>query len=158
MSHQQALGIDLGTSNCALARVGAGELEVLDIPQLEGPNRVGEAPLFAAVLYIPREGQFASDSLRLPWSETEERVVVGNFARAIGAQVPDRVITSPNHGSAGAGPIRLARSCRGARGSCARNSHRSRRAVRIWNTCEQLSCTLRTYAKRSPNRHRHGPY
>ncbi len=94
MSHQQALGIDLGTSNCALARVGAGELEVLDIPQLEGPNRVGEAPLFAAVLYIPREGQFASDSLRLPWSETEERVVVGNFARAIGAQVPDRVITS----------------------------------------------------------------
>lgn len=94
MEYQQALGIDLGTSNCAIALAVSDGIDIVDIPQLDEANRVGEHRLFASALYIPRQGQFADGSLRLPWSSGDERYVLGNFARTIGAQVPERLVTS----------------------------------------------------------------
>ncbi|MBD3243576.1 MAG: Hsp70 family protein [Chitinivibrionales bacterium] len=94
MEYQHALGIDFGTSNCAMALALPDTIEIVDIPQLDEANRIGEHRLFASALYIPQEGQFAEESLRLPWSSTDEPYVLGNFARAIGAQVPERLVTS----------------------------------------------------------------
>ncbi|MBD3317930.1 MAG: Hsp70 family protein [Chitinivibrionales bacterium] len=94
MSKQHALGIDLGTSNCAMALARPESLEVVEITQITGEGRVGEASTFASALYLPHEGQFPPDSLRLPWNEHADNLIAGNFAREIGAQVPDRLITS----------------------------------------------------------------
>jgi hypothetical protein len=94
MSKKQSLGIDLGTSNCAVALSVDGSAQVLDITQITGANRVGQERTFASALYLPGEGQFAPESLKLPWTKRDSPYILGNFAREIGAQVPDRLITS----------------------------------------------------------------
>lgn len=94
MNKVQALGIDLGTSNCAAALARPDSLDILDIPQISGENRVAEEPIFASALYFPHEGQFSPGSLLLPWSEGDQRLIAGGFAREIGSLVPDRLVTS----------------------------------------------------------------
>lgn len=95
MDKTQALGIDLGTSNCAMALAHQQHLQLLDIPQISGVNRISEEPLFASALYIPHQEQFPPDSMRLPWTtQGDERYVLGNYARDIGAQIPERLISS----------------------------------------------------------------
>ena len=94
MSKVQSVGIDLGTTNSAMALSTKGATEVIPITQIVGANRIGEERTFASALYIPNEGQFAPGSLQLPWTEGDHPYVLGNFAREIGAQVPDRLVTS----------------------------------------------------------------
>ncbi len=94
MKKTQSLGIDLGTSNCAMALAEDGPARMVDITQVLGANRVGEKRTFASALYFPTAGQFPSGSLRPPWSESEPTYVAGDFAREIGAQVPDRLVSS----------------------------------------------------------------
>jgi molecular chaperone DnaK (HSP70) len=88
------LGIDLGTSNCALGLTLSGKAESLDITQVLAPGRVGERHTFASALYFPNPGQFPAGSLALPWAPQEPTFVVGDFAREIGALVPDRLVNS----------------------------------------------------------------
>ncbi len=94
MEKTQVLGIDLGTSNCAMALADKGPARMLEITQVLGPNRVGEKNTFASALYFPTPGQFPPHSLRPPWLEVEPTHVAGDFAREIGSQVPDRLVTS----------------------------------------------------------------
>ncbi|MDQ3003319.1 MAG: Hsp70 family protein [Fibrobacterota bacterium] len=97
MAKTQSLGIDLGTSNCALALSADGAqggAETLDITQVLGPNRIGEQSTFASALYFPAPGQFPSASLTLPWTGQEPPYIAGDFAREFGALVPDRLVTS----------------------------------------------------------------
>jgi Hsp70 protein len=93
------VGIDLGTTNSALARCNAtatGEespIEVRSIPQLVNPNEVAERTLLPSFLYIPGELDFPKGSLTLPW-ESEPKFLIGELARKRGAESPNRLIAS----------------------------------------------------------------
>jgi hypothetical protein len=93
------IGIDLGTTNSALARCDAtsGEeksgIEVRSIPQLVAPNEVAERTLLPSFLYIPGEFDFPKGSLALPW-EPEPKLVIGELARKRGAESPNRLVVS----------------------------------------------------------------
>ena len=71
----RVLGIDLGTSNSAIAvaDAGASAARALPVTQVLGPGRLGERRTFASALYFPVTGQFPPDSLRPPWSDRELR-------------------------------------------------------------------------------------
>ena len=90
-----AVGIDLGTTNCALAFAGDGDAEPspLPIPQVVAAGEVSDRPLLPSFLYFPAEAQFAKGALGLPWYPGA-RDVVGSFARAQGATTPVRLVSS----------------------------------------------------------------
>ena len=95
-----SIGIDLGTTHCALSYVDlhASEGEntvygVLDIPQLTGPGTVEGGALLPSFLYLPHESELAEGDLNLPWSSTQS-FAVGEFARARGALTPIRLVSS----------------------------------------------------------------
>jgi hypothetical protein len=95
-----AIGIDLGTTHCALSYVDieASDGEntvygVLDIPQLTAPGSVEGGALLPSFLYLPHESELAEGDLHLPWSSTQD-FAVGEFARARGALTPIRLVSS----------------------------------------------------------------
>ena len=95
-----SIGIDLGTTHCALAyvdlRASEGEQTscgVLDIPQLTAPGTVEQSPLLPSFLYLPHTDELAAGDLALPWS-TDQDYAVGEFARARGALTPIRLVSS----------------------------------------------------------------
>ncbi|MFZ9921253.1 MAG: Hsp70 family protein, partial [Terrimicrobiaceae bacterium] len=80
------IGIDLGTSNCAIARVGdTGHPENLPITQAITASSEGEKSLLPSAIYLPAEGEFP---------ESSPRQILGVFARERGALQPDRLIVS----------------------------------------------------------------
>jgi hypothetical protein len=93
------VGIDLGTTNSALARCNASaaeeesRIEVRSIPQLVNPNEVAERTLLPSSLYIPGGFDFPKGSLALPW-EAEPQFVIGELARKRGAESPNRLVAS----------------------------------------------------------------
>jgi molecular chaperone DnaK (HSP70) len=92
------VGIDLGTTNSALAYVdtGAGEeaaLAQFAVPQVVQPGVVEEKPLLPSFLYLPGPNELPAGSLKLPWAP-ERDYAVGEFARNFGSQVPTRLVTS----------------------------------------------------------------
>jgi len=93
------VGIDLGTTNSALAYYEAamaeqdGRIGVQGIPQLVNPNEVAERTLLPSFLYLPGELDFPKGSLALPW-EREPRFVIGELARKRGAESPSRLVAS----------------------------------------------------------------
>lgn len=92
------VGIDLGTSNSALAfgeTAAAPEtVQILEVPQIVAANAVGTKPTFPSVTYLPHPEEFREGLPRLPWDAEDARIVRGQFARDHGALIPDRVITS----------------------------------------------------------------
>ena len=97
MDHRFSLGIDLGTSNSAIAfsEVESDQTEILEIIQILGPNRVGEKPTLPSALYIPHPEEFSEGAFPLPWRTAEVGdPIIGHFARDHGALVPDRLLTS----------------------------------------------------------------
>jgi molecular chaperone DnaK (HSP70) len=92
------VGIDLGTSNCAVAFVQlerGPEAPVVDlpIPQVQRLGEVAPQPLLPSSVYIPSEHELPPESTRLPWGESGQ-FVVGEFARWHGARVPGRLVSS----------------------------------------------------------------
>jgi molecular chaperone DnaK (HSP70) len=100
MSHY-VIGIDLGTTNSALAFADPGEaterapapIHAFAIPQVVAAGEVGERPVLPSFLYIAAEKEFAPGALDLPWKSKEPRLV-GWFAREHGAKVPGRLVAS----------------------------------------------------------------
>jgi molecular chaperone DnaK (HSP70) len=93
------VGVDLGTSNSALAfrRPGATTTEALAVAQLEGPGRIGSHKTLPSALYIPHAGELTPADARLPWQDEASASadgVIGVFARERGAQVPERLVAS----------------------------------------------------------------
>ena len=100
------LGIDLGTTNCALAYAEivpeGGESKasaplILQIPQVVGAGECADRPVLPSFLYIPRDGEFQEEALDLPWTAPVEGKLpwlVGTFARDYGAKVPGRLVSS----------------------------------------------------------------
>ena len=88
------LGIDLGTTNSALASAGDDEpAHALEIPQVVGPGEVAERPTLPSFLLLPTEHEVAGKELQLPWSGPL-RYAVGTFARERGAELPHRLVSS----------------------------------------------------------------
>jgi len=95
-----SIGIDLGTTHCALAYVDIAASDgettsygVLDIPRLTDPGTVGTSPLLPSFLYLPHADELAEGDLSLPWSDQQD-YAVGEFARARGALTPIRLVSS----------------------------------------------------------------
>jgi len=92
------IGIDLGTTNCAVAYVDTDEgpetpIRFLQIPQVVSPGNVEHLSLLPSFSYEVKEKEFPEGSFDLPWRRAPEDVV-GTYARERGAQVPERVISS----------------------------------------------------------------
>ena len=90
MASKYIVGIDLGTTNSALACSDATapeeerRIEIHSIPQLVNPSEMAERTLLPSFLYIPGEFDFPKGSLALPW-DPEPKFVVGELARKRGA-------------------------------------------------------------------------
>ncbi|MFT5468463.1 MAG: molecular chaperone DnaK (HSP70) [Verrucomicrobiales bacterium] len=91
-----SLGIDLGTSNSAIASAAFddddAQAAIVEVTQILGANAIGEASGLPSALYIPHPDEFPADSFKLPWDDASD--IVGTFARDHGALVPDRLVTS----------------------------------------------------------------
>jgi hypothetical protein len=91
------VGIDLGTTNSAVAWVDAtadeSAVRVVDVPQLVNPGEVERRSLLPSFLFLPGELDFPSGSLALPW-DASPATVVGELARRRGAENPARLIAS----------------------------------------------------------------
>ncbi len=96
MNNAFSLGIDLGTTNSAIAitALETDRTDIVGVTQILGPNQIGERSTLPSALYIPHAAEFSSDALRLPWQTGETNAIIGHFARDHGALVPDRLITS----------------------------------------------------------------
>jgi len=97
-SSRFVVGIDLGTTNSALAYVDTGRgdsarCEALPIPQVVNPGAVEDRPLLASFLYLPGPNEQPTGSLKLPWDANRD-YCVGEFARNFGSQVPTRLVSS----------------------------------------------------------------
>lgn len=95
------VGIDLGTTNSALAYADTGDataetpapIRTLAIPQVIGLNDIGERPVLPSFLYLPAATEFPPGATDLPWKSAGDRVV-GAFARDHGAKVTGRLVSS----------------------------------------------------------------
>ena len=88
------IGIDLGTTNSALAVAGADEpAHALDINQVVGPGETAERPTLPSFLLLPNENEVPPAQLQLPWSGAL-KYAVGTFARERGAELPHRLVSS----------------------------------------------------------------
>ncbi len=98
MSAKYIVGIDLGTTHCALAYARIPEdpslplppVEVLALPQLVAQGTVEPRELLPSFYYVAHASEGAQ---ALPW-DAERTYVVGEHARARGVDAPARVITS----------------------------------------------------------------
>ncbi len=96
-----SVGIDLGTTNCAIAcaDITAVEptkpIEVLPIPQLVEANEVAPLTLLPSFLYLVGDLDFPEGSLHLPWDDSNRPPqIVGELARKRGAESPARLVSS----------------------------------------------------------------
>jgi Hsp70 protein len=92
------IGIDLGTTNSAIAFVDTGAagdpvLQHLQIPQVVQQGVVEPRPLLPSFLYLPGPGEQPAGSLKLPWAADRD-FAVGEYARNFGSQVPTRLVAS----------------------------------------------------------------
>ncbi|AGK50449.1 hsp70 family protein [Burkholderia thailandensis MSMB121] len=95
-----SIGIDLGTTHCALSYVDLaasdGEktrLDVLPIAQLTAPGAIEAPNLLPSFLYLPHPSELAPGDLALPWA-AERDFAVGELARSRGAGTPIRLVSS----------------------------------------------------------------
>ena len=94
------IGVDLGTTHCAVAAVdhdlSEGEeiaLEVLRVPQSVAPGEVEARDLLPSFLYLPHESELPAGATALPWSPTPAHLV-GELARRLGSKSPSRLVSS----------------------------------------------------------------
>src|SRR5271165_6479176 len=94
MAARFSIGIDLGTTNSALAYVpltGDAEPEALAVSQWESPGALIEAPTLPSFLYLPEHGRAAE------WPggvSATEGWIVGRLARRRAGETPGRVVRS----------------------------------------------------------------
>ena len=98
-SPRYVVGIDLGTTNSALAYVdlesdalGPQAVQDFVIPQLVGPGETAGRRLLPSCAYLPATHELAGAALTLPWGERP--IVIGELAKVQGARVPGRLVAS----------------------------------------------------------------
>ncbi|MGE0710552.1 MAG: Hsp70 family protein [Planctomycetota bacterium] len=93
------VGIDLGTTNTALAFVDrrsgrkARDVRDFEVPQLTEPGLVEALRALPSAAYVRGGVELAPEQVQLPWGAGAQ-VVVGELARRRGTLTPDRLITS----------------------------------------------------------------
>jgi molecular chaperone DnaK (HSP70) len=97
MNGKMIIGIDLGTTNSAVAYLDpAGQPErvhIFSIPQLVAPGEVESRETLPSFHYQPRPEE--AGSLQLPWEQTQRGdFAVGAYAREFGTDSPERLIAS----------------------------------------------------------------
>src|ERR1700758_251946 len=95
-----SIGIDLGTTHCALSFVDLaasdGEKisqDVLPVTQLTAPGALEAPALLPSFLYLPHASELTPGDLALPWT-SERDFAVGEMARSRGAATPIRLVSS----------------------------------------------------------------
>ncbi|MGR5174075.1 Hsp70 family protein [Vibrio owensii] len=99
------VGIDLGTTNTVVAyceitdNLEQSKVSLFDIDQLIGPGEVVRKPLLPSFRYHPAVGQISPSDLTLPWENEPvsgdiSNVIVGEWARELGAKVEGRQVSS----------------------------------------------------------------
>jgi len=101
--YQFIIGIDLGTTNCAVSYVDLREapgpagrplpIQTFRVPQLTGPGEVNTLPVLPSFLYLPGTYDLDETAVSLTWRPDDKRFV-GAFARDHGAKVPNRLVAS----------------------------------------------------------------
>ncbi|MGC9969183.1 MAG: Hsp70 family protein [Bryobacteraceae bacterium] len=116
MQPQYVIGIDLGTTNSALAFASLASIEdphrlpvasLFPIPQVTNPGEVREEPLLPSFLYLPGAVDFPAGALALPW-EAGPSYVVGYLAQKRGIENPGRLVASAKSWLSHAGVDRTA--------------------------------------------------
>lgn len=94
-SPRYVVGIDLGTTNCVMARaevaVDAPAIEVVPMPQVVEAKQVEARELLPSFLYLA--GEEEAGTLDVPWASDRD-FAVGAYARDRGAEVPHRLVAS----------------------------------------------------------------
>ena len=99
-SPRYIVGIDLGTTNCAVAYVdareirgGAPKIHNFEVPQLTRPGHAEARPLLPSFMYLAGDGELPAGSTALPWDK-KNTLIVGELARDLGAKTPGRLVAS----------------------------------------------------------------
>jgi molecular chaperone DnaK (HSP70) len=91
------VGIDLGTTNCAVAAVDTSaaepRVEHVEVQQVVGPGEVAARATMPSFLLLPREHEVAPEQMALPWTGPQP-FAVGGFAQGRGAELPHRLVSS----------------------------------------------------------------
>ncbi len=87
------IGIDLGTTNSALAFAREDAVEHFPVEQVVQPGEVRAEELLPSFVYLPGPKDFAEGATALPW-EANPRYVVGTLARRRGAESMGRLVAS----------------------------------------------------------------
>jgi molecular chaperone DnaK (HSP70) len=91
------IGIDLGTTNCALSYLDAtaegAQVQQFGVPQLTNPGEVRDESLLPSFLYMPGPSEFPQGSLALPWNEAPV-AFAGQLAQKRGAENAGRLVAS----------------------------------------------------------------
>ncbi|HTU45048.1 MAG TPA: Hsp70 family protein [Bryobacteraceae bacterium] len=94
------IGIDLGTTNSALAYAAGGsgygetpEVRLFNVTQLVNPGEVAELDLLPSSLYLPGPNEFVEGALALPWND-QLRYFAGQLARKRGVENAGRLVSS----------------------------------------------------------------
>lgn len=102
MEPKYVIGIDLGTTNSALAYAeirpdadpfAPANVQVMGIPQLTNPGEVRPEDLLPSFLYIPGATDFPAGSLALPWDGSRD-FAVGVLAQKRGGENAGRLVSS----------------------------------------------------------------
>jgi hypothetical protein len=111
-----SVGIDLGTTNCAIAYAEIKDvekpepIEVVPVPQLVEPGEVAPLTLLPSFLYVVGDLDFPAGSLTLPWDKKSGTPphIVGELARKRGSERPARLVASAKSWLSHAGANRTA--------------------------------------------------
>lgn len=94
------VGIDLGTTNSAVAYADCGgdevpkpKIRIFEIPQLVASGQVAPVAVLPSFLYLAGPHELPADALSLPWAR-DRNFAVGTLAREQGALVPGRLVSS----------------------------------------------------------------
>ncbi len=102
MPTRYVIGIDLGTTNSALAYAeiqadadpfAPANVQLLAIPQLVNPGEVRDEDLLPSFLYLPGPSDFPAGTLALPWDEGRT-FVAGSLAQKRGVENAGRLVSS----------------------------------------------------------------
>ena len=98
------VGIDLGTTNSAVAWTGPSgrqAIRIVDLFQLVAPGEVGRFPALPSFLYLPQDSEIAAGAVAQPWvpqlpagSDPVVTAIAGVFARDHGSLAPGRLVAS----------------------------------------------------------------
>ncbi len=102
MAARFLIGIDLGTTNSAVAYVDTlaadQRVRVFEVPQLVAPADVAPRRQLPSFVYLASEIDLAPHETALPWKPADPksatRIVVGELARNQGARMASRMISS----------------------------------------------------------------